>query len=709
MNVEEIRDHLNSDTDASLRRHAFDILRNLAALSADEVPGTESQDLVIRCLDRAEAFDALRPLLYALVRQHGLFPYLNPEELDFADLVVYECNRPDRYTDERFVFHRAQNEIYRKLLKGESIVLSAPTSFGKSLILDALLASGNYANVAIIVPTIALIDETRRRLARFRDFKLVTHPSQSLALKNILVMTQERLLATPALPPLDLFMIDEFYKLHLETEHERAVLLNQAFHKLYKTNAQFYLAGPSVEGLAASLPDSFDVSFVHTDYATVAVDLIRLDAHTPDEKSTAVTQICNGANGPTLVYCSSPDRVRQVGRWLLERSRARQLSADLAGAADWVASTFHPSWLVARALRDGVGLHHGRLPRALAQEIVHLFNDGQLDTLVCTSTLIEGVNTRAKNVIILDNRVARRQHDYFTFNNIKGRPGRMFQYFVGRVYLFHDPPQPILPIVDIPILSQSSAASDALLLQLDLAELSVDSWQKIRKYYEQNFLNIDTIRSITGIEPGDQVRLAEHLSNNPQKAQVLAWRSSHPRFNQLEETCQTMLDYIPPAHWQDHGAVSARQLAYLLIETARARGDPRALIEKFVSDDWAEGDSDAAVEAALDFIRFWPGHHIPVRFRAIQTIAAEVYSRLDLLEPDYSGFIARAESQFMEPFLADLEEYGLPIAIVKKLRSTIREYTDLDDLLSKVARARPRADLLTHFERNLLTRVQQSL
>ena len=75
------------------------------------------------------------------------------------------------------------------------MVLSAPTSFGKSLIVDALIASGKFKNIVIVVPTISLIDETRRRLSKFKkQFKIVTHSLQSPADKNIYILTQERVL-----------------------------------------------------------------------------------------------------------------------------------------------------------------------------------------------------------------------------------------------------------------------------------------------------------------------------------------------------------------------------------------------------------------------------------------------------------------------------------------------------------------------------------
>ena len=99
--------------------------------------------------------------------------------------------------------------------------------------------------------------------------------------------------------------------------------------------------------------------------------------------------------GPgTLIYCRSPKRTREVARRSIEHNVGG--GKDLDSAADWIADTYHPDWIVGRALRRGIGIHHGSMPRALGHHIVRLFNEGRLAYLLVTSTLIEGVNTTAK-------------------------------------------------------------------------------------------------------------------------------------------------------------------------------------------------------------------------------------------------------------------------------------------------------------------------
>src|SRR5207253_2807435 len=108
-------------------------------------------------LEQRASFGSAAVVLDALVRQVGLFPYLTPRELGTSDQIAWELNRPANMPEE-IVFHEPQTRVYRSLLEGNNVVLSAPTSFGKSLVTDAVIASDKFKNILIVVPTIALID-----------------------------------------------------------------------------------------------------------------------------------------------------------------------------------------------------------------------------------------------------------------------------------------------------------------------------------------------------------------------------------------------------------------------------------------------------------------------------------------------------------------------------------------------------------------------
>ena len=254
MNFNELREALVDEE--RVATDGFDLLKDISAfVSAGQ--DSEARELVLRALEAREHFNGSRPILNDLVRAVGLYPYLDTDLLDLRSAIALEYHKPEGL--DEVAFHSVQARVYRELLSGRSVILSAPTSFGKSLIIDSLIASDRYSNIVVIVPTLALIDETRRRLSRFSaQFKIVTNLSQSPAERNVFVFTQERFVSYQQLPAaIDLFVVDEFYKLSLESDSERAAILNQAFYRLFKTGAQFYLLGPDIRNLPppASLID----------------------------------------------------------------------------------------------------------------------------------------------------------------------------------------------------------------------------------------------------------------------------------------------------------------------------------------------------------------------------------------------------------------------------------------------------------------------
>lgn len=83
----------------------------------------------------------------------------------------------------------------------------------------------------------------------------------------------------------------------------------------------------------------------------------------------------------------------------------------------------------------GIGIHHGLVPKYIQKETINLFNKGTLLYLISTTTITEGVNTSAKNIIITSNKKGRKNLKPFDAKNIAGRAGRFLQHFSGRVII----------------------------------------------------------------------------------------------------------------------------------------------------------------------------------------------------------------------------------------------------------------------------------
>lgn len=682
---------------AALRANSFEFLKQLVALASRYQRHPEVQDVVLRCLEQRDVLGRHAPLLDALVREFGLFPYLNATKLKGADRLAFELHRPLGLNDD-VVLHSAQAKVFHELMSRQNVILSAPTSFGKSLLIDATIAAMEFNCSVLVVPTIALIDETRRRLVkRFGErYKIVTQNTQRRSRQTIFVMTQERVLDRSDLSNVDFFVIDEFYKLSPQDENDdRAFLLNQAFYKLLKTGAQFYLIGPSIVGVSPELARRVEFKFIYEPYNTVACDVHAVDLS--EGEIPALRHLSKTLQDQTIVYCRTPDRAAEAARAILQvRPRTQQRS--VLAAADWAEKNFHREWHVVRALRHGIGIHHARVPRALAQYAVRSFNAGHLHWLVCTSTLIEGVNTSAKNMVLFDNKVSNKNLDLFTFNNIKGRSGRMLRHFIGHVYLFAPPPDGELPVVDVPILTQPNDAPTSLLLQVDDDELSDESRQRLDAIINQSHLSVETIRQSAGVDPITQINIAREIRRSIKTLHPLLSWDDVPRRDQLTCLCDIIWRHFNGTRKAYNTFNSASELADFILNL-RAVPATSTLIGLEVARGMTPDD---AVRMTLDRLKLWVNFHFPKLAMVISRIQAEVFGAAGLSIGDYAKFALSVESYFLPPAAVGLEEFGIPLELVRKLAPQLQGYRSIDQVVSALRQMSFDRMNLHPFERELL-------
>lgn len=686
MKKEELRNILRRKVSADTDR--FQIIKEVEMLVVTEQ--TVGQEFVLRLLARIEDFQGMESMIHSLVRQVGLFPYLEEENLSLKDTIAYEVHRPSGFK-ENIVFHHAQAEVYYTLLRGENVVLSAPTSFGKSLIIDSIIASQKHSNIFIIVPTIALIDETRKRLSKFKDlYKIITHPSQSFSQRNIFILTQERAIEIIPDVNVDFFVIDEFYKLSPQkTDEERCHILNQVFYMLVKKDAQFYLLGPNIEQVTISLLDNVKFKFIKTDYKTVVSErhLVNLkDGEAPIER---LLELSSSLENPTLIFCQSPASANKVAKAFCDSNKFEKTDEN-KDLVDWLRDNYHSQWILPDCLEYGVGIHHGKIPRAIAQKCIKLFNEGKIRFLICTSTLIEGVNTKAKSVIVYDNKIARTKFDYFTFNNICGRSGRMGSYFIGHIYLFHEPPAPELPLVDFPIFTQTDDAPEKLLINVDVEDLNESSKRKLNKYFEQDVLSQETLKKNSYIDLDKQLELASFIQSKLNRVHNLMRWEQYPTNEQLKSACRLIWDYFVSSKKRISGVSSGEQLHFRLNQFREAKNIKNFIATIIKTEDVQTPDSiNCAIELAFDIQRHWINYQFPRYLMSLGDIANDIFRKNNLPLCDYSYFASLVECYFMAPYVILMDEYGLPIQISKKIGDMIEISSNMDDALKQLSNFSP--------------------
>lgn len=102
---------------------------------------------------------------------------------------------------------------------------------------------------------------------------------------------------------------------------------------------------------------------------------------------------------------------------------------------EWIKSNISWGWSLTKCLQNGIGVHDGSMPKHITSSTIRYFNENKLKFLFCTNTIIEGVNTSAKNVIFYDDHIGNRPVDYFDYSNIKGRAGRLMDIMSGKLLI----------------------------------------------------------------------------------------------------------------------------------------------------------------------------------------------------------------------------------------------------------------------------------
>lgn len=171
-----------------------------------------------------------------------------------------------------------------------------------------------------------------------------------------------------------------------------------------------------------------------TDFKTVITKAAHLYKDLPQStnkdqfKKGHLLSILQKKRAKTLIYAGSYKNIDTISD-ILANDLATKGSRLLQDFNEWLRVNYGSKFSLCKLSERGVGVHNGRMHRSLSQVQVKLFeNEEGLDTIVSTSSIIEGVNTQAEQVIVWSNKNGSCKFDYFTYRNIIGRAGRMFKY-----------------------------------------------------------------------------------------------------------------------------------------------------------------------------------------------------------------------------------------------------------------------------------------
>lgn len=669
---------------ANLKGRVFGILQDAAATiqqhGTDEPRLLEIVPRLADLLSSRPELNDFREAFSSLARATGLWNYIDKEDAAPIDLLVAESVTVPEL--DGVTLHREQVAVLNDLLAGRNLILSAPTSFGKSLLIDALLASGRYSRVAIVLPTIALLDEFRRRLKRrFAErFNLIMHPNEKPkdGCATIFLGTQERLITRTDLGKLDLTVVDEFYKLDPNRRDDRSITLNAAVSKLLNRSNQFFFLGPNIDDVRISSDGRWKFEFLRTRFSTVAVDTYDLGGVT-DKESRLYDEIAEEGHWPALVFVSAPDKANRLASRAADQMAVSDSSADFA---QWLSENVGPRCPLVQTVRFGFGVHHGRLPRAIASQMVRMFNQKALPVLFCTSTLIEGVNTAAKTVLIFDKTINREDYDFFTYSNIKGRAGRLGEHHVGQVYLFNAPPEHESTEVAPTLFGDQDDAPDDYVVHLDEQEVTRRTDTRVATLKMALGLDADGLRLAASVGLEHALALKHAVPKALSENASLIW-TGFPRYPEIMAVVKLICSVRRVGEF---GAFSVEQLT-LFINNLRRASSMREFLLTY--DNKYKGKPEA-YDTVFKFLRACE-YGLPQHFAVV-----EKFVKQHAPTADYSLFIESISRWFKPEELKNLDEEGIPIQISERFY----EGEDKEQLVEKLlSHARSVSQTLSAFEK----------
>lgn len=417
-------------------------------------------------------------------------------------VALAECRQEVFVGGLKFLLTDFQKRTWEKLHQVRLLGISAPTSAGKSFLIllkavDLLLKKDG--NVVYIVPTLSLVSQVASDFhERLRQFNLnayrvsTTFSSQDAGNRRVYVLTQEKAIAAftqqdVPFGDVRLLVVDEIQNLE-RVAHED----DQRAKTLYDTLIEFryscdpaltIISGPRIEGLKGLGEKVFDeassdeeksidspvASFTYsiakdgeTYHLKQYCELVKTPHALPIDGTSIrgygqslykaeflkylslfVTRL--GTDSRNIIFSPTSDQARKTAAALAASSHHVSIDDSITSLVAYIRETVHFKYALCDTLPKGFAYHHGKMPTHVRLVVERAIRDKLVPNVVCTTTLMQGVNLPAQNVILRNPYLAvksrqgeKPQLTEYEIANLRGRAGRLLKDFIGRTFVLEE-------------------------------------------------------------------------------------------------------------------------------------------------------------------------------------------------------------------------------------------------------------------------------
>ncbi len=496
-------------------------------------------------LEYSTKFSDYEPLYETAINQ-GYIPivkfieenYISKEQIDNNFFLTWLSSFNETFKRGDIYLSCQQKCLFENFTQDQSnnIAVIAPTSYGKSELIIAKVKENLDKKICIIVPSKALLAQTKRRLIKHDDIcrtfrKIITHPELYKGNEEnlIAVLTQERLQALMNKHKnvyFDRIFIDEAHNIF--SDDDRASLLGQVQLILNKRNpnTKFSYFSPFIS----------DTNNLKLKYSNISITSSKISENLKSEKfyvlnsfnglefklfdqstneffvmdlnekdSNYIEFIKNHSGNKNILYINKP---RDVETFVLEFINTLPNIQDIENDNDYKAiqNYSHRDYKLLNCLKKGVVYHHASMPDIIKLYVEKIFSKNpNFKYIITTSTLLEGVNIPAEKMFLLSYKKGKNKLTKSQFKNLIGRVCRFSEIFNnsnGNLKLL----SPEIFIIDNPIMGKRRNLESFLKSSLDIKEIKDDINNVLLEKCEINDKNTEIINNIVdyieNTEPG---------------------------------------------------------------------------------------------------------------------------------------------------------------------------------------------------------------
>lgn len=442
----------------SIDRLEFLEVINTASIDGDIQAITEYLNRCFSSSDYKEHIDLVFETI-SIFQLYGFLSYLDDNEKErFLNTDVI---RSQTYKGNRIAYYnRGQLSLIEEIDKNDKVMISAPTSFGKtSIVIEYIIQNKSFLNnIIFILPTNSLIEELYHKfLICNKEFELgynITNQPNHSQGRNIFLLTPERFLMQYQIEKqniftTDLIVMDEMYKIRKENSSTKDFLNNRSLR--FRKVAD--IVGRCEKKVVYLSPftyvDSESMNIFMTKHGIkkinrtteyVAKEIINASRFVSERDAKykkAISLMYQLKGDKNIVYVSDRDTASKIVENyspIEEEFKGERIRAFYNHIREnYVIDEFE--WDVAEAIRKGIGIYIAPMPRYIKREIVSLYEANEISTIIATTAFTEGVNCSAKNMILTSTYTGRTlpltQIDAL---NAIGRAGRFSNESTGKVY-----------------------------------------------------------------------------------------------------------------------------------------------------------------------------------------------------------------------------------------------------------------------------------